>query len=172
MLLTSFVFIAIIVTVVHSSCERNVCNNVNCFNGGSCNGGTCLCPLGYEGPTCQSLSITRYLGTYIGLTTCDETGFVSDTAVIVADGVAINTVSITLSTLKLKILHGYVSSNQATYSIIITNNDSLSTDSTIYDRTFTATVQNDVTLSLVSYSRQENKLDTNLSKCIFLGTKQ
>ncbi len=166
------IVLAIAISVIYTSCERNVCDNVTCYNGGSCSGGTCLCPLGYEGPQCLTLSITRYLGVYLGYNTCNNNAEVYDTATIVADNAAINTVAITLSSLKSKILHGYVSSNQSTYSIIITNNDSLSTATTIYDRTFTATVQDDQTLSLVSYINIEDSTDSINSKCTFLGTKQ
>lgn len=171
-----FVFIAIITTVINSSCERNVCNNVYCLNGGSCSGGTCLCPLGYEGPQCQTLSITRYLGTYVGYSNCTYNGVpgtdVFDTANIEPDGVAINTVSIKLHSISPKVIHGYVSSNVSTYSIIVTNNDSLSIPhKTIYDKTFTATVQNDNTLSLVSYTMIQDSTDSINDKCIFLGTK-
>ena len=171
-LLSSFVIIAIIVTMVHSSCERNVCNNVTCFNGGSCSGGTCLCPLGWEDPQCQTLSRNRYIGTYIGSINCDESGMVSDTAVITADGVAINTVAIAVTSLKPKILHGYASNNQATYSIIVTNNDSLSKPGkTIYDKTYTVTLQNDASLSILSYTLIQDSTDSINSKCVFLATK-
>lgn len=169
-LLSGFVFIAIIITVVCSSCEQNICNNVTCFNGGSCNGGVCQCPLGYEGPQCQTLSITRYLGTYIGYSACNGPTQLFDTASIVAaPGIAINAVAVTLYSMKPKVIYGYVSSNESTYSIIPINNDSLSSGNVVNDRTFTITLQNDSKLSILTYSIFENPTDTAIDHCSFLG---
>jgi hypothetical protein len=170
MLLSGFVFIAIILTVVYSSCERNVCDNVTCFNGGACGAGICQCPLGYEGPQCQTLSVTRYLGTYIGYSECNGPTQLFDTASIVAAPyISINAVAVTLYSMKPKVIYGYVSSNESTYSIIVTNNDSTATDSSIYDRTFTITLQSDQNLSILTYSIFENPIDTVIDHCSFLG---
>jgi len=127
--------------------------------------------LGYEGPQCQTLSTARFIGTYIGYTTCNNGPQLFDTASIVADGIAINTVAVTLYSMKPKVVHGYVSSNQSTYSIIVTNNDSLSTATTVNDRTFTITLQGDQSLSILSYSIFENPVDTSIDHCSFLGDK-
>lgn len=44
--------------------STNKCATVQCKNGGSCANGTCTCNAGFEGTTCDIVSIERYLGTW------------------------------------------------------------------------------------------------------------
>jgi len=170
-ILTTVLFSVIVITLVISACERNVCDNVTCFNGGSCNVGLCTCPTGYEGPQCGTLSVERFLGTYPGTTTCDVAGVqgapVLDQVQITADPVNINFVYVAYQSMAPQILHGYVNSNVTTYSIIIA--DSTGTN---YDKKFTLTLQNDVNLSLQTYLYDAHIAgDTVIENCTFLGTK-
>ena len=174
-LFTGLIIAALATVVFYSSCQQDSCNNVNCLNGGSCGNGICNCPTGYEDPQCQTLSITRYLGTYPGTTKCNTAQQIIDTAFITPDGLGINTVQVKLNTISPKILHGYVENNESTYSIIVTNNDSSLTGSTFYERIFTITLQSDKTLTIYSY--EDNIFttvsgpDTTINKCTFIGYK-
>jgi hypothetical protein len=47
------------------SCNVDKCKTVSCYNGGYCQLGTCYCVDGYEGPTCQQLSRTKFLGNWM-----------------------------------------------------------------------------------------------------------
>ncbi len=174
-LLTSLVFAAVITATVYSSCVKDACDNVTCYNGGSCGNGICKCPTGYEGPQCQTLSITRYLGTYGGFTSCNNTQQVIDSAFITADGEAKNTVAVQMNSISPKILHGYVNSNQSTYSIIVTNNDSSLLGSIFYEKIYTITLQSDNKLTIYSYEDNifptASGPDTITNKCTFVGFK-
>lgn len=52
-------------TVTFTSCTEDLCKNVTCLNGGNCDAnGACVCPAGFEGTTCQTLSRDKFVGTY------------------------------------------------------------------------------------------------------------
>jgi hypothetical protein len=169
-------FVAIAGTVLYTSCEKNPCNHVNCLNGGSCNKGTCRCPTGYEGPQCETKAVSRFIGVYPGFTGCDAGAQVIDTAFITEDFSNFNYVYVRMKNDNLatgKILHGYVSSNESVYSIIITNNDSERAGSQDYLKTWSVTLQDDKKLVVSSYERnQTNTDDTFVHTCYFLGFKQ
>jgi len=48
--------------VTSSSCSEDKCKAIVCAYGGVCTDGQCLCPSGYEGPQCETITRTRYLG--------------------------------------------------------------------------------------------------------------
>lgn len=52
-------------SMVFTSCETDECKDVICENGGLCNetDGSCDCPAGYEGTSCETQSISKFLGT-------------------------------------------------------------------------------------------------------------
>jgi hypothetical protein len=157
--------------MLYTSCERNVCDNVTCFNGGSCNSGECRCPTGYEGSQCQTLSVSRFVGTYGGFTSCGYDGgqvgtAVTDTAVITADPNNINFVYITFKNIAPMVLHGYVSNTVSTYAIIVP------TDST-YNSTlkFTVTLQSDTKLTIAEYANYYHTTGDTTAVCTFVGTK-
>lgn len=56
--------------ILFVSCERRNCNNVVCPFGQVCSNGLCLCPNGYEGSDCQTLSSDKYTGNYIVYENC------------------------------------------------------------------------------------------------------
>ena len=176
-LLTSLLFMAVLSAAVYSSCTQDSCTNVNCLNGGSCGHGVCRCPTGYEGTQCQTLSVSRYIGSYAGFTSCNNTQQVIDSAFITADGEGKNTLAITINSITPKVLHGYIDNNQSAYSIIITNNDSFSSDpnTVFYERIYTVTLQSDNKLTIYDYSdsifHTPSGLDTIINKCTFVATK-
>lgn len=173
-LLTFSLFAAIIGTAVLTSCEKNSCDGIDCRNGGSCGHGVCTCPPGYEDAICGTKSVTRYLGTYGGFTTCDNGAPTIDTVTVMAANRGPLTVDVYYQSLKPKVLQGYVSSNESTYSIVVTNNDSSKAGSLNYLRVFTITLQADKSLKLHKYEHDyvaEPVLDTFQYSCEFLGTK-
>jgi len=91
-----------------------------------------------------------------------------DSATITADPNKINYVFVSLKSFYPRpALHGYVSNNESTYSIIV-NDDS----ATHYVKIYTITLQGDKKLSIQSFETDEHITgDTIINKCAFLGTK-
>ncbi|MBL0310947.1 MAG: hypothetical protein IPP77_15150 [Bacteroidetes bacterium] len=63
-------FLISIFTLILTSCERKSCNSVVCPLGQICLNGNCICPNGYEGTDCQTLSADKYVGNYIVYESC------------------------------------------------------------------------------------------------------
>ena len=63
-LLTAVATIGIFSTTM-ISCNTDKCKSVVCANNGSCDGttGSCVCATGYEGTTCATQSLSKFLGT-------------------------------------------------------------------------------------------------------------
>ena len=78
---SSFIIAAIVsifsfIIVAHTSCKKNenspnVCEGVVCQNNGYCHVDTlhglhwvCVCPTGYEGNYCETISVAKYIGTW------------------------------------------------------------------------------------------------------------
>ena len=150
-----------------TSCERNVCNNVTCFNGGSCNMGICNCPLGYEGEQCQMKARERYLGVYSGYTKCDEGGYLIDSVLIEEDPKRVNYVYVSFKSILPKKLHGYVNNSAATYEVVIPNDSAVN-----YLKQYSLTLQGDKMLKLHTYEASEQPGDTAYHSCMFSGSKQ
>jgi len=172
-ILTTLLFFGVIAIFLYSSCEKNVCDNVTCFNGGSCNAGTCRCPVGYEGSQCQTLSVARFVGTYWGTRQCIDnnspTGTpvtgpnVIDSAWITADVENINFVYVSIKSLQPKLLHGYVNDNASTYAIIIPSDSSLN-----YLKVYSLTLQDNQDLNMHTYLTNEAVPgDTVIEQCTF-----
>ncbi len=49
------------------SCNRPVCSEIECQNGGVCRDGFCQCKYGWEGPECTVKPNTKFSGKYIGV---------------------------------------------------------------------------------------------------------
>lgn len=47
--------------VTFSSCNENKCKEIVCAYGGVCTDGQCLCPSGYEGNQCETITRDRYI---------------------------------------------------------------------------------------------------------------
>ncbi len=165
-------FFGILVSLIYTSCEKNICDGVTCQHGGSCANGLCTCPTGYEGAQCQTLVTDRYVGTYVGYTTCDNLAEVLDTVTVAKDKAGILNVTMDMRSVRPKLLRGYVSSNVSTYRIIVTNNDSVANSKSHDFRTFFVTLQSDNKLSVHSYEDVSTPTDTAIHKCTFLGTKK
>ncbi len=48
------------------------CKDITCNEVGACDDGTCICDAGYEGTNCETEVRTKYLGSFSGLSTCDD----------------------------------------------------------------------------------------------------
>jgi hypothetical protein len=69
-LLTSFLTVAFVYGITYTACKKDACKNVVCLNLGTCDAGKCICPVGYEGSRCDTLSIDKFVFTYNGGDTC------------------------------------------------------------------------------------------------------
>jgi hypothetical protein len=59
-----------------TSCNRDKCKTIVCAHNGVCDGGICLCPAGYEGSNCETVSRDKFLGNW----TVFEKGSVTNSA--------------------------------------------------------------------------------------------
>lgn len=171
-LITLTLLTTIIGTIAITSCEKNSCDGVNCMNGGSCGYGECNCPVGWEDARCTTRKTDRYVGTYAGYLYCDNGAPTIDTVKVVTANRGILSVDVYLKSLDPKVLQGYVTNNEAAYTITITNNDSSKAGSTYYLRTFDVTLQSDKSLKLHYYEHDyTEKPDTTQHSCQFVGMK-
>ena len=60
-----FVTVATFFSVTYFSCNRDKCKTIICANNGVCNDGNCICPSGYEGPNCETVSRDKFLGNWV-----------------------------------------------------------------------------------------------------------
>ncbi|RYZ40096.1 MAG: hypothetical protein EOP49_29790 [Sphingobacteriales bacterium] len=75
--------------VTYTSCNKDECKDVECQNGGTCSGGNCVCPSGYEGTSCETLSIVKFAKTW---TASDQTGSTNLVySVVIVPGSAVGT---------------------------------------------------------------------------------
>jgi len=156
------------VIIYSSSCSQATCTDVTCHNGGSCNNGVCKCPTGYEGANCDSLVANRYLGTYAGFTSCNNSAETIDSVTISKDNPRnILSVKVVEKAHPFDTLHGFVTSNETTYELTL--NDITYTN---YHKTFNITLQSNNVLTLYSYEQDyTNPADTVINSCSFRGTK-
>jgi hypothetical protein len=166
-LFTALVFFAAITIVFYSSCERNVCDEVTCFNGGSCSSGICLCPVGFEDPQCQTLAVKRYLGKYSGYTQCDNGGYTIDSILITQDP-TVTFVDIAVKSLLPRTFRGYVTNSASTYSVKIADDSAKN-----YLKQYTLTLQGDKMIKFYTFETSKPPGgDTIVHKCFFSGSKQ
>lgn len=70
-LLTGVLTMGVFSTVIYSSCsKKDKCDDIVCKNGGTCNDGVCKCPLGFEGPNCETASNAKFIGTFSAKDNC------------------------------------------------------------------------------------------------------
>lgn len=173
-LVTVSLLAAVIGTTFITSCEPNACDGINCQNGGSCGHGECNCPTGWEGSLCETKKRDRYIGVYAGYMYCDNGAPTIDTVSIAAADRGILSVDVYVKSLfesEKKVLQGYVVSNEAAYSVEVTNNDSAKAGSDYYLRNFDVTLQSDKSLKLHIYEHNYTvKEDTIQHSCQFVGT--
>jgi len=184
-LVTAILFIFLAGAVVYTSCEKDPCTNLTCYNGGSCGNGKCICPTGYENTQCQTLSVTRYIGTYAGTTYTNynnsnhvpnNTQEVLDTAYVFADGRGANTVGIYQVSRKPDTLHGYVLNTESTYSIIVPVDSVVNNVTTISITLSSTNMQSNNELNIQSYQTlitdpDSSGIDTSYIQANFVGYK-
>lgn len=73
-LLTAFTVLLLFSATLYTSCIKDKCSNVACYNHGVCVQGVCTCPYLYEGTSCED----RWLNKFSGKWNADET-FARDT---------------------------------------------------------------------------------------------
>ena len=63
----SFLFLVCFLASIGISCEEDPCAGVSCTNGGTCveGVGTCECLAGFEGESCETNTILKFIGSYI-----------------------------------------------------------------------------------------------------------
>ena len=60
-----FFLVAFSVGIQYSCNDNNKCDFVNCSNSGTCIGGACSCVTGYQGPLCETVSTSDFIGNHI-----------------------------------------------------------------------------------------------------------
>jgi hypothetical protein len=50
--------------VTYSSCNNDKCKAIACAYGGVCKDGDCICPSGYEGTQCETITRDKYVGVW------------------------------------------------------------------------------------------------------------
>ena len=86
--------IAAFSAVTYTSCNNDKCDAVVCAYGGVCDGGSCICPTGYEGNQCETITREKFKGIWY----VTEDGTLSNTtqyAVSLELGGGINEIKIT-----------------------------------------------------------------------------
>jgi hypothetical protein len=73
-LLTALFVLLAFSATLYTSCIKDKCSNVACYNQGVCVQGVCSCPILYEGPSCEERWLTKFSGKW----KADET-FARDT---------------------------------------------------------------------------------------------
>jgi hypothetical protein len=63
-LISTLVTLSAFISVTYFSCNRDKCKTIVCAHGGVCNVGVCICPSGYEGANCETVSRTKFLGNW------------------------------------------------------------------------------------------------------------
>jgi len=138
-LLTTLAFFSITGTTLFMSCEKDQCAALQCQNGGNCVSGTCQCPSGYEGTSCETRSMDRYLGTYIGYTTAKRyignAGLTLNDTVVILPGSNLSQVGVIMRAFNPDTVYGTISHYQSNYQIVV---DTLRAAN--YQRTVTITL--------------------------------
>jgi hypothetical protein len=92
-LLTTLGVAGIFTAMLYQSCTQEKCQSIVCAYGGVCRDGACLCPTGYEGYQCETMTRDRFKGVWM----VTEDGSISNNvayAVSVENGAAKNEVII------------------------------------------------------------------------------
>jgi hypothetical protein len=63
-LITSLAAVSTVLSIGYVSCNRDKCKTIVCANTGVCDGGKCICPSGYEGSNCETISRNKFLGNW------------------------------------------------------------------------------------------------------------
>jgi len=90
---TVFIFILLATGVVFHACVKDPCKDISCKNNGVCRDGRCKCPVGFEGPYCDTKTYEKFIGTWQGTYRCNGS-VPDDRTVIVAPGTQPNAISV------------------------------------------------------------------------------
>jgi hypothetical protein len=63
-LLSALATLMIFASVMYTSCNRDKCKTINCAHGGVCNSGICICPSGYSGTNCETITRQKFIGNW------------------------------------------------------------------------------------------------------------
>ncbi|HXH19172.1 MAG TPA: hypothetical protein VNJ07_08815 [Chitinophagales bacterium] len=84
---------AVSVLLFNSCSEEDKCKDITCLNGGVCVDGVCInCDAGYEGNLCETVSRTKFLGTYSVRDSCTSSGISTYSITIDTSSVGIDKV--------------------------------------------------------------------------------
>lgn len=97
-LLAATVFMTLATAVTYTSCKHDSCKALMCRNGGTCADEFCRCPTGYEGTQCETVSRTKFVGNYEGITQINGQPVIRDFA-----EVSVHTQSYNITALQLTI---------------------------------------------------------------------
>lgn len=70
--LTAMLTVGSFSAITYTSCTKDDCRDVICWNGGTCTDGFCTCPTGFSGENCQIILADQFPGVYIGKDMCKE----------------------------------------------------------------------------------------------------
>jgi hypothetical protein len=63
-LLSACATVATFVSMMYVSCSQDKCKSVVCANNGVCSNGACICVAGYEGPNCETVARSKWIGNW------------------------------------------------------------------------------------------------------------
>ncbi len=63
-LISAFATFSAFISITYLSCNRDKCKTIVCAHGGVCNSGGCICPSGYEGSNCETISRDKFIGNW------------------------------------------------------------------------------------------------------------
>lgn len=63
-LFTTVVTLSAFFAVLYTSCKQDKCKAIACAYGGVCDDGVCKCLPGYEGANCETITRSKFLGSY------------------------------------------------------------------------------------------------------------
>ena len=63
-LISALAAFSVFSSITYISCNRDKCKTIVCANGGVCNSGTCVCPSGYQGSNCETVTRDKFLGNW------------------------------------------------------------------------------------------------------------
>lgn len=63
-LISAVATVSAFASITYTSCNRDKCKTITCANGGVCNEGRCICPSGFEGSNCETVTRNKFLGNW------------------------------------------------------------------------------------------------------------
>jgi hypothetical protein len=164
--LSAALFFGLAGTVLMAGCEADACLDLKCQNGGSCAENYCRCPSGFEGAECEFRTADRFLGTFVGMTTCDSSAKIQDTVTVFlvtspSDVGIVRYADSILSNNTRDTLYGKVSGRRINIDDVVDGNRRRYSHAVITDKNFTF------------YEENVPNVNTPLAKtvCSFVGNK-